>query len=98
MEDHNVAVGQLLVTHEQDIQTLRLEIETLRSELERLRADLLASSIRGEVATGKVRPVLKHVSLLTNPMPSRTIEESHRPRVSDRTMLCHSSSGQSSGL
>ena len=25
-----------------------------------------------------------------NPMPSRTIEESHRPRVSDRTMHCHS--------
>jgi len=33
-----------------------------------------------------------------NPMPSRTIEESHRPRVSDRTMHCHSSSGQPSGL
>src|ERR1700722_12847159 len=31
-------------------------------------------------------------------MPSRTIEESHRPRVSDRTMHCHSCSGQSSGL
>jgi hypothetical protein len=31
-------------------------------------------------------------------MPSRTIEESHRPRVSDRTMHCHSTSGQSSGL
>jgi hypothetical protein len=31
-------------------------------------------------------------------MPSRTIEESHRPRVSDRTMHCHSRSGQSSGL
>ena len=31
-------------------------------------------------------------------MPSRTIKESHRPRVSDRTMHCHSSSGQSSGL
>jgi hypothetical protein len=31
-------------------------------------------------------------------MPSRTIEESHRPRVSDRTMHCHSWSGQSSGL
>ena len=31
-------------------------------------------------------------------MPSRTIEESHRPRVSDRTMHCHSLSGQSSGL
>jgi len=31
-------------------------------------------------------------------MPSRTIEESHRPRVSDRTMHCHSSSGQLSGL
>jgi hypothetical protein len=33
-----------------------------------------------------------------NPMPSRTIEQSHRPRVSDRTMHCHFSSGQSSGL
>jgi hypothetical protein len=43
MEDHNVAIGQLLVAHEQDIQTLRLEIETLRSDLKRLRADLLAS-------------------------------------------------------
>ena len=31
-------------------------------------------------------------------MPSRTIKESHRPRVSDRTMHCHFSSGQSSGL
>jgi hypothetical protein len=31
-------------------------------------------------------------------MPSRTIEESHRPRVSNRTMRCHSSSGQPSGL
>src|SRR5262249_10863674 len=30
-----------------------------------------------------------------NPMPPRTIEESHRPRASDRTMHCHSSSGQS---
>ena len=28
-------------------------------------------------------------------MPSRTIKESHRPRASDRTMHCHSSSGQS---
>jgi hypothetical protein len=31
-------------------------------------------------------------------MPSRTIKESHRSRVSDRTMHCHSWSGQSSGL
>jgi hypothetical protein len=31
-------------------------------------------------------------------MPSRTIKESHRPRVSDRTMHCHSLSEQSSGL
>jgi hypothetical protein len=31
-------------------------------------------------------------------MPSRTIKESHRPRVSDRTMHCHSWSGRSSGL
>ncbi len=43
MENHNVAIGQLLVAHEQDIQTLRLEIETLRSELKRLRAGLLVS-------------------------------------------------------
>jgi hypothetical protein len=43
-------------------------------------------------------PCFRHVSLRTHPMPSRTIEESHRPRVSDRTMHCHSSSGQSSGL
>src|SRR5258708_37297816 len=31
-------------------------------------------------------------------MPSRTIQESHRPRVSNRTMRCHSSSGQPSGF
>ena len=31
-------------------------------------------------------------------MPSRTIEESHRPRVSNRTMHCHLSGGQPSGL
>jgi len=31
-------------------------------------------------------------------MTYRTIKESHRPRVSDRTMHCHSSSGQSSGV
>src|SRR5215471_2151430 len=31
-------------------------------------------------------------------MPSRTIEQSHRPRVSNRTMCCHSSSEQLSGL
>ena len=31
-------------------------------------------------------------------MPLRTIQESHRPQVSDRTMRCHSSSGQLSGL
>jgi hypothetical protein len=30
-------------------------------------------------------------------MPSWTIKESHRRRVSDRTMHCHFSSGQSSG-
>ena len=41
---------------------------------------------------------LWHASLRINPMPSRTIEQSHRPRVSDRTMCCHSSSGQSCGL
>jgi transposase len=38
---------------------------------------LLRRSIRGEVAIGKVRPVPKHVSLRSHPMPSRTIEESH---------------------
>ena len=43
MKDHTVAIGQLLVTHEQDIQTLRLEIEALKSEVKRLRADLLAT-------------------------------------------------------
>jgi uncharacterized membrane protein YsdA (DUF1294 family) len=31
-------------------------------------------------------------------MPPRTIQESHRPRVSNRTMRCHSTSGQQSGL
>jgi len=31
-------------------------------------------------------------------MPLRTIQESHRPRVSDRTMRCHSLSGSPSGL
>src|SRR4029450_5112325 len=31
-------------------------------------------------------------------MPARTVEESPRPRVSDRTMHCHSSSGQPSSL
>ena len=41
---------------------------------------------------------MKYASLRFDPMPSRTIEESHRPRVSDRTMHCHLSSGQSSGL
>jgi hypothetical protein len=35
-------------------------------------------------------PCFKHASLRTHPMPSRTIQESHRPRVSDRTMRCHS--------
>jgi len=43
-------------------------------------------------------PCLKHASLRTHPMPPRTIEESHRPRASNRTMHCHSSSGQPSGL
>jgi hypothetical protein len=43
-------------------------------------------------------PCIRHASLRPHPMPSRTIEQSHRPRVSDRTMHCHSSSGQSSGL
>src|SRR5215471_18705178 len=41
---------------------------------------------------------LRALSLRHHPMPPRTIEESHRPRVSDRTMHCHSYSGQSSGL
>ena len=39
-----------------------------------------------------------HASLRIHPMPSRTIEQSHRPRVSDRTMCCHSSGGQRLGL
>jgi hypothetical protein len=56
MEDHNVAIGQLLVTHEQDIQTLRLEIEMLRSEAKRLRADLLASLKYARPAAHRVHP------------------------------------------
>ncbi len=52
----------------------------------------------GKYQPVKSGPCLKHASLRTYPMPSRTIEESHRPRVSDRTMHCHSSSGQPSSL
>ena len=55
-------------------------------------------SISRGSSNGKVRPVPQHASLPSHPMPSRTIEESHGPRVSDRTMPCHSWSGQSSGL
>ena len=46
----------------------------------------------------KSGPCLTRASLRTHPMPPRTIQESHRPRVSDRTMRCHSFSGQPSGL
>ncbi len=46
----------------------------------------------------KSSPCVKHASLRSHPMPPWTIEESHRPRFSNRTMHCHSSSGQSSGL
>jgi hypothetical protein len=35
---------------------------------------------------------LKHASLPGHLMPPRTIQESHRPRASNRTMCCHSSS------
>ena len=38
----------------------------------------------------KSGPCFTHASLRFDPMPSRTIEESHRPRVSNRTMHCHS--------
>ena len=60
---------------------------------------LLRRSIsRGSInRRGQARALRARVSEF-NPMPSRIIEESHRPRVSDRTMHCHSSSGQSSGL
>jgi hypothetical protein len=51
----------------------------------------------GKYPSDKSGPCLKHASLRSHPMPSRTIEESHRPRVSDRTMHCRFSSGQSSG-
>ena len=57
MEDLNVAINQLLVAHEQDIRTLRLEIETLRSELKRLRADLLASLKYAHPASHRPHPV-----------------------------------------
>jgi hypothetical protein len=56
MEDYNVAIGQLLVTHEQDMQMLRLEIETLRSEVRRLRADLLASLKYARPASHRAHP------------------------------------------
>src|SRR5580704_2962218 len=38
----------------------------------------------------KSAPCFKHASLRIHPMPSRTIQESHRPRVSDRTLRCQS--------
>jgi len=56
MEDHNVAIGQLLVVHEQDIQTLRLEIGTLKSEVKRLRADLLVSLKYAHLASHRAYP------------------------------------------
>ena len=49
-------IGQLLVAHEQDIQTLRLEIEPLRSEVERLRADFLASLKYAHPASNREHP------------------------------------------
>ena len=52
----------------------------------------------GKYQPEKSGPCLKHASLRTHPMPLRTTEESHRPRASDRTMRCHSLSGQPSGL
>src|SRR5260370_16649981 len=52
----------------------------------------------GKYPSDKSGPCFKRVSLRIHPMPSRTIQESHRPRVSNRTMRCHSSSGQPSGL
>lgn len=57
MKGHNVAIGQLLVAHEQDIQTLRLEIETLRSDVKRLRADLVASLKYAHLASHQAHPV-----------------------------------------
>src|SRR5262249_6329261 len=49
-----------------------------------------------EVATGKVRPVLqKHASLRGTLCPLGQSKKAIRPRASDRTMHCHSSSGQS---
>lgn len=56
MKDHTVAIGQLLVTHERDIQTLKLEIETLRSEVKRLRADLLATLKYAHLASYRAQP------------------------------------------
>ena len=52
----------------------------------------------GKYHVGKSGPCTPHASLRFHPMPPRTIEESHRPQVSDRTMRCHSFSGQQSGL
>jgi hypothetical protein len=52
----------------------------------------------GKYQPEKSGPCWKRVSLRTHPMPPRTIEESHRLRVSNRTMRCHPSSGQPSGL
>ena len=51
-----MTIGQLLVTHEQNFQTLRLEIEMLRSEVKRLRADLLASLKGASPASHRVHP------------------------------------------
>jgi hypothetical protein len=59
---------------------------------------LRRSVSRGSIhRTSQARALSTRVSEI-HPMPSRTIQESHRPRVSNRTMRCHSSSGQPSGL
>jgi hypothetical protein len=36
---------------------------------------------------GRHQQVLRHLSLMVNPMPPRITEQSYRPRVSDRTMV-----------
>ena len=59
---------------------------------------LRRSISRGSINRRSQARAGKHESLRRHPMPSRTIEQSHRPRVSNRTMCCHSSSEQLSGL
>jgi hypothetical protein len=50
---------------------------------------LRRSDSRGSIHRTSQARASKHASLRFHPMPSRTIQESHRPRVSDRTMRCH---------